>query len=79
MPLLRRALSAVNVETLEDWGTCMATAVVSFCYYGPNDLSHIGSKMLIISALVGSVCISVELSQLTNCLMSRAFSNRGAN
>jgi len=28
VPLLRKALSAVNVETLEDWGTCMATAVV---------------------------------------------------
>lgn len=27
IPLLRKALSAVNVETLEDWGTCMATAV----------------------------------------------------
>ncbi|XP_020605749.1 proteasome activator complex subunit 4-like [Orbicella faveolata] len=40
VPLLRKALSAVNVETLEDWGTCMATAVVSFCYYGPNDLSQ---------------------------------------
>ena len=38
MPLLRKALSAVNVETLEDWGTCMATAVVSFSSYGPNDL-----------------------------------------
>ena len=79
MPLLRRALSAVNVETLEDWGTCMATAVVRFCYYGPNDLSHIDSKMLTISALVGSVCISFKLSQLTKCLMSRAFSNRGDN
>ncbi|XP_044171551.1 proteasome activator complex subunit 4-like [Acropora millepora] len=29
LPLLRKALSAVNVETLEDWGTCMATAVES--------------------------------------------------
>ncbi|XP_068688324.1 proteasome activator complex subunit 4-like isoform X1 [Montipora foliosa] len=29
IPLLRKALSAVNVETLEDWGTCMATAVES--------------------------------------------------
>ena len=55
MPLLRKALSAVNVETLEDWGTCMATAVVSFCYCGPNDLSHIDSKMLIINALVGNM------------------------
>ncbi|PFX25214.1 Proteasome activator complex subunit 4B [Stylophora pistillata] len=27
IPLLRKALSVVNVETLEDWGTCMATAV----------------------------------------------------
>lgn len=55
VPLLRKALSAVNVETLEDWGTCMATAVVSLCYYGPNDLSYIDSKMLIISALVGNM------------------------
>ena len=37
------------------------------------------SKMLIIRALVGSVCISFKLSQLTNCLMSRTISNRGAN
>ncbi|CAH3144364.1 unnamed protein product [Porites evermanni] len=29
LPLLRKALLAVNVETLEDWGTCMATAVES--------------------------------------------------
>ncbi|KAJ7327817.1 Proteasome activator complex subunit 4 [Desmophyllum pertusum] len=29
VPLLRKALSVVNVETLEDWGTCMATAVES--------------------------------------------------
>ena len=96
MPLLRKALSAVNVETLEDWGTCMATAVVSFCYYGPNDRSHTDSKMLIINAFVGdvskrkpllkagspwhlSVFISHKLGQLTNCLVSSTFFNRGAN
>ena len=32
LPLLRKALLAVNVETLEDWGTCMATAVVRSCF-----------------------------------------------
>ena len=55
MPLLKKVLSAVNVETLEDWGTCMATAVVSFCYYGPIDRSHTDSKMLIIDASVGNL------------------------
>ena len=32
LPLLSKALLAVNVETLEDWGTCMATAVVRSCF-----------------------------------------------
>jgi len=32
LPLLRKALLAVNVETLDDWGTCMATAVVRSCF-----------------------------------------------
>lgn len=29
IPLLRKAIPSITVESLEDWGTCMATAVVS--------------------------------------------------
>lgn len=30
-PLLRTALSNITIETYADWGTCIATACVSFC------------------------------------------------
>ncbi len=32
-PLLRTALSNITVETYADWGTCIATACVSFCSF----------------------------------------------
>ena len=32
-PLLRTALSNITVETYADWGTCIATACVSFFFF----------------------------------------------
>lgn len=32
-PLLRTALSNITIETYADWGTCIATACVSFCSF----------------------------------------------
>ncbi len=34
-PLLRTALSNITIETYADWGTCIATACVSFCSFIP--------------------------------------------
>lgn len=32
-PLIRTALSNITIETYADWGTCIATACVSFCRF----------------------------------------------